>query len=558
MQSLIDILHSNTNGESEDIQDKKNYTVQAAEELTVSSSLTTSQEQQDHSNNKKKVNELNRSLTARQVSMISIAGSIGSGLYLSSGKSLANGGPLSLLLGYSIIGGLVYVTLLSLGEMSTLYPVSGSFCSFARRFGSESLGFAILTNYTFNDMVSVASDLTALGIIIEYWNEHFHYWIAGLIVWGGLLFLNIFHVRFYGEMEYWLAILKVITIVIFFIISIVVNAGHNSMHKYIGFQYWSHGDAPFVDGFKGFVTVFVSAAFSYGGTESLTLTAGEAKNPVRNTPKVIKTVFWRIVIFYVFSMFFIGMNVPYDYPNLSTKTVMTSPFTIVFQQVGAKSAGSFMNAVIMTSLISAGNHALFAGSRLLYTLATDGYFPKIFAYRSKHKVPVVSVFCVWACGGLCFGSSFIGAGTLWSWLQNLVGVSNQLSWLCILITSVRFRQGLKKQGKEDYLKFKNWTYPYGVYFAILLSVIIILIQGWSSFAPWNTSDFFSYYIELFIFPTTYLIWFVIKRDKWVSSEEMDFEADLYVQTEEELLLNHQLDNLHGWPKMRQYISDYFV
>ncbi|GMM34765.1 hypothetical protein DASC09_020900 [Saccharomycopsis crataegensis] len=506
--------------------------------------------------NKGTVHNLNRSLSTRHINMIAIGGTIGSGLFLGTGKSLANGGPVSLLICYLLIGVVVYITLLSLGEMSTLMPISGSFCTYARRFGSESLGFTILANYWFNDAVSVASDLTALQLILSYWTD-FHYWVISLIVWVVLLGLNVFHVRFYGETEYWLALLKIIAILIFFIISIVVNAGHNNLHEYIGFKYWSIGEAPVVDGFKGFAKVFVTASFAYGGTESLTLTAGEAVNPVRNTPKVIKTVFWRILFFYVLTVFFIGMNVPYNYPNLSTGKVITSPFTIVFQMVGAKAAGSFMNAVILTSVISAGNHALYAGSRLLYTLGTDGYLPKFLTKTNRYKAPYVSVIITWFVGGLCFGSSFISAGTLWSWLQSIVGVSNQLSWWTINITALRFRRGLKEQGKVNYLRFKNWTYPWGNYFCVVFITFIVLVQGWSSFAPWDVSSFFQNYIELGVFPLLYLIWWFYKRDSWVKSSEMDFETDRYFETEEELELNERLDDLKGWPKWRHRILEFF-
>lgn len=509
------------------------------------------------SQNEQTVNSLNRSLSTRQINMIAIAGTIGSGLFLGTGKSLAAGGPAALVICYSLIGFVVYVTLLSLGEMSTLMPVAGSFCTFARKFGSESLGFTILVNYWFNDAVSVASDLTALQMILLYWTD-FHYWVVSLIVWVALLSLNVFHVRFYGETEYWLALLKVVTILIFFIVSIVVNAGANNMNEYIGFRYWAQGDAPFVNGFRGFANIFVTASFAYGGTESLTLTAGEAKNPVRNTPKVIRSVFWRILFFYILTTFFIGMNVPYDYPNLATKSVITSPFTIVFLMVGARAGGSFMNAVIFTSLISAGNHALYAGSRLLYTLGTDGYLPKFFTWRNKYKAPYVAVIITWFCGGLCFGSSFISTGTLWSWLQALVGVSNQLSWLCIGVTSLRFRKGLKVQDKEHYLKFKNWTYPYGNYISLVLIVVIILVQGWTSVYPFDVSSFFQNYVELGVFPFCYLVWWVYKRDHWVLASEMDFETDRYFETEEEKLENEHLDSLRGWPKVRQIFTDYFI
>ncbi|QLQ79848.1 hypothetical protein HG537_0C04970 [Torulaspora globosa] len=504
---------------------------------------------------------LNRSLRPRHINMIAVAGVIGTGLYLSTAKSLHIGGPGSLFINYSIMGGVVYLTMLCLGEMSTFMPISGSFCSYAKKFGCESFAFALMCNYWFNDAVSVASDLTAMQIVLDYWNSsqhHFPYWAASLLFWVFLLALNVIHVRIYGEAEYWLAMLKVIAIVIFFILSIVVNVGHNPDHEYIGFKNWTYRDAPFVNGFKGFVSIFVSSSFSYGGTESITLTAGEAFNPVRNTPRIIKTVFWRILIFYVGTMFFIAMNIPYDYPNLSTKSVMTSPFTIVFQMAGSKAAGSFMNAVILTSIISAGNHALFAGSRVLFNMGLEGFFfPSLVTKTNRYRAPYVAVILTWAVGGLCFGASFIGAGTLWTWLQNIVGVSNQIAWLSIAVTSIRFRKGLAKQGKTNQLVFKNWTYPYGPYFLVFFVTLIILVQGWSAFDPWSTSNFFSYYLELFVFPACWLIWWIYKRDRFVKPEDMDFVTDKYVQSPEELELNERLDNLRGYSKYRQILGDYF-
>lgn len=154
-----------------------------------------------------------------------------------------------------------------------------------------------------------------------------------------------------------------------------------------------------------------------GGTESITITAGETKDPARNIPKVIKNVFWRILLFYIISILLIGLNVPYTYPDLDSKETSTSPFTLVFQMTGAHAAGSVMNAVILTSVLSAGNHALFAGARLLYTLAIEHHAPAVFGKVHKNGVPWVAVIATAVIAGLCFGSSFIGAGQLWTWLQ---------------------------------------------------------------------------------------------------------------------------------------------
>ena len=156
---------------------------------------------------------------------------------------------------------------------------------------------------------------------------------------------------------------------------------------------------------------------SDGGTESIAITAGETKDPARTLPKVVRNVFWRILLLYILSVLLIGLNVPYNYDNLKTGTSLTSPFTIVFKMAGANAAGSVINAVIMTSVLSAGNHALFAGTRLLYTLAVEHHAPWIFGILNRNRVPWVAVLATAAISGLCFGSSYIGAGQLWSWLQ---------------------------------------------------------------------------------------------------------------------------------------------
>ena len=134
-------------------------------------------------------------------------------------------------------------------------------------------------------------------------------------------------------------------------------------------------------------------------------------------PRVVRNVFFRILIFYIISVLLIGLNVPYDYPNLSTKSSKTSPFTIVFAEAGSNVAGSFINAVIVTSVISAGNHALFAGTRLMYTLAVSGHAPKVLGKLTRNQVPWVATVVTGLIAGLCFGASFIGAGQLWTWLQ---------------------------------------------------------------------------------------------------------------------------------------------
>lgn len=535
------------------VSDKFKYDLEAnsVESVTASSIEDPSSDEVAAKNG-----ELSRSLTTRQISMIAIAGVIGTGLFLGSGKALAEAGPASLLITYAIIGALVYLTMLALGEMNTYMPVAGSFCTFGSRFVDPALGFTLTWNYWFNDAVSTASDLTALQLVFKYWTD-WHPWAIALLFWFFLLSLNIVSVKVYGEFEYWLALLKVVSILIFIILGIVVNCGANTSHQYLGFHYWHIEDAPFVRGFRGFASVFVTASFAYGGTESIGITAGESKNPHKTMPRVVRTVFYRILFFYLLTMLIVGINVPWNYPGLSNKSSATSPFTIVFGMAGSKAGGSFINAVVVTSIISAGNHALFAGSRLMYTLAKNGHAPKFLAWLTPNKVPWTALLLTWGISGLCFGASYIGAGELWSWLQNLVGVSNQLSWLCIGFTAIRFRKGLEKQNKVDDLKFKNWTHPWGPWVVVIGSTFIVFVQGWTSFSPWDTSTFFSYYIELIVFPIMFVAWKLFKKTKFIQADNMDLDSDVYVDTKDDIEENEYEASLKGWRKALNVLKSYF-
>ncbi|OJJ94664.1 hypothetical protein ASPACDRAFT_37520 [Aspergillus aculeatus ATCC 16872] len=470
--------------------------------------------------------QLARKLTPRQVQMISIGGTVGTGLYLGTGRALATGGPASMLLAYSVCGGLVFLTMLSLGEMVAFMPVAGSFCTYAGQFVDDAFGFALTWNYWANDAISTASDLVALQVLLAYWAEHFPGWGLSLICLALVIGLNLCSVRIFGEAEYWLSLLKVMTIIVFIIVGIVVNCGVNPQHAYLGAKYFYMGDAPFVGGIGGFASVFVTASFAYGGTENVAVTAGETRNPSQTYPRVIRNVFWRILLFYIVSIVIISLDVPYNHAGLSSESTATSPFTLVFASAGSTIASSFINSVIMTSALSAANHALFAGSRLLYTLALSGHLPGFLRTSmtriNRFHVPWVAVVVTAIVSTLCFGASKLGAGQLWSWLQNLVGVSNQLSWTAICLTSLRFRAAVRRQNVEHLLPFRNVTYPWGPAVAVVGNLFLVLVQGWSCFSPkFDGVQFVAYYLEIPVMLVLFVGWKIYRRTRLVSLEEMD-------------------------------------
>ncbi|KDR75290.1 hypothetical protein GALMADRAFT_69558 [Galerina marginata CBS 339.88] len=487
-----------------------------------------SQSNDDHHASNRHIG-LQRGLSARQVQMIAIAGTIGTGLFLGTGRSLAQGGPASMLICYTIVGFIVYVTLLLLGEMATQYPVAGSFNAYTTRFFSPAYGFALAWNYWFNDAVSVASDLTAAQLVLQFWAVE-NAWIVSVIFWVFLVGVNALHVGGYGELEYWLSSLKVVTVVVFIVIGMLVNVGLNPEHKFIGLTNWKIPGAPFVGGFGGFARVFVTASFAFGGTESLGITAGETKNPSKNMPRIVNLVFWRIMIFYILTVIIIGLNVPWDYPNLSNRSTTTSPFTIVFVSAGSSVAASFMNTVILTSVLSAGNHALFAGTRVLYGLSVTSprQAPKIFSWTTSSGTPIPALLATSSVSALCFTTSFIGSGELWGWLQNIVGVSNQIAWLSIGLSSWRFRKAWVRQGRPlKELKYQaSWTWPWGPPFVVCIFLSSNPVQGWSSVLPvFSAVDFISFYIELPIIMVMFVAWMLFQRSRQQPVENIDSSSD---------------------------------
>ncbi|KAG8690036.1 hypothetical protein FRC09_012166, partial [Ceratobasidium sp. 395] len=353
---------------------------------------------------------VHRRLKARHLAMIALGGTIGTGLFVGSGGALAKGGPVGALLGYFIMGIVVYAVMIALGEMATLFPVSGGFVHYASRFIDPAVGFALGINYWYCYGIALPVELTAAAIVIQYWNTSINVaaWIT--IQYVLVLIINFLGVRWYGEFEFWFSAIKITTIVGLIILGIAIDCGAGPASTgYIGFRYWKdpgpfnqiaiHHGADVIPGawgrFLAFWGVFIQAAFSFIGTEIIAITVGEAENPQRNVPKAIRRVFWRILIFYVIGIFIIGLLVPYNSEQLlnnSGNNASASPFVIAIKTAGIKGLPSVINAVILISAWSAGNSDLYASSRTLYALALAGQAPAFLKKCTKGGLPVWSVF----------------------------------------------------------------------------------------------------------------------------------------------------------------------
>lgn len=474
---------------------------------------------------------LKRDLKARHLSMIAIGGSIGTGLFVASGATISQAGPGGALLSYLIIGFMVYFLMTSLGELASYLPVSGTFSTYGSRYVDEAFGFAIGWNYWYNWAITVAVDLVAAQLILSYWlgpMSSLESCLWSALFLGIIFALNYISVKGFGEAEFWFAMIKVIAVVCFIVIGVLMIFGIlRGTGAPVGWQNWSVGDAPFAGGFASMIGVAMIVGFSFQGTELIGIAAGESADPEKNIPKAMRQVFWRILLFYVLAIFVISMIIPYTDPRLlnENEDISVSPFTLVFQNAGLLSAAVIMNAVILTSVLSAGNSGLYASTRMLYALALEGKAPKIFAKLSHSGVPRNALYITTIIAMLCFLTSLFKNQVVYLWLLNLSGMTGFIAWLGIAISHYRFRKGMMAQGLDlGILPYRASCFPFGPVFAFVLCMIITLGQNYEAFMhdtiDWN--GVIATYIGIPLFLIIMFGYKIVKKTKWVKYEEMDF------------------------------------
>ncbi|MFC4778593.1 amino acid permease [Paenibacillus sp. GCM10023252] len=459
--------------------------------------------------------------------MIAIGGSIGTGLFLASGGAIHSAGPGGALIGYLAIGIMVYFLMTSLGEMAAKMPVSGSFSTYASRFVDPSLGFALGWNYWYNWAITIAAELVAATLLIKFWLPD-----SPSILWSALflllmLGLNLLSVKGYGESEFWFSMIKVITVIVFLGVGLLMIMGVFTGDA-VGFQNFTIDGGPIHGGFWAVLGVFMAAGFSFQGTELVGIAAGESENPQKTVPQAIKQVFWRILLFYILAILVIGLLIPYTNENLASDSILMSPFTLVFEKAGLAFAASVMNAVILTSVLSAGNSGMYASTRMLWVLAKEGKAPKLFAKLNKRGVPIHALMLTAAIGMLAFFASLYGDGQVYIWLLSASGMTGFIAWLGIAISHYRFRKAYMIQGNAlSDLPYRAKWYPFGPIFAIIVCLIVIVGQGYGIFTAdsLNWESLIATYLGVPVFLVIWLGYKITKRTKVVDLKDCKFEEE---------------------------------
>ncbi|KYC74118.1 hypothetical protein B4096_0561 [Heyndrickxia coagulans] len=403
----------------------------------------------------------------RHITMISIGGVIGAGLFMGSGAVIHSAGP-GAVISYALAGLLVIFVMRMLGEMASVNPTSGSFSTYAREAIGPWAGYTIGWLYWFFWVIVIAIEATAGAANIQYWFPEMPSWLLSLILTVLLTLTNVYSVKSYGEFEYWFSIIKVATIVLFLLLGLSVIFGIVPGVQSPGLSNLTGNGGFMPNGFGSVLLGITVVIFSFMGTEIVAVAAGESSEPERAVRTATNSVIWRILIFYVGSIAIVATLLPWNSAN-----ILKSPFVAVLEHVGIPAAAQIMNFIVLTAVLSCLNSGLYTNSRMLYGMAKAGDAPKIFLKLNKNGVPVYAVLCgtVFAYVGVIF--NYISPDKVFLFLVNSSGGIALLVYLVIAFSHLRMRRTVEKTN-PDALKVKMWLYPYLTYVTIL-GIVAVLV-----------------------------------------------------------------------------------
>jgi amino acid transporter, AAT family len=422
----------------------------------------------------KNSNQLQRGLEERHITLMSLGAAIGVGLFLGSATAIKLAGP-GIILGYAFAGMIMFFIMRALGEMAIQKPVAGSFSQYARDYLGALPGFLTGWNYWFLWVVTCMAEITAAGIYMEYWFPEVPRWIwalSALVIMASVNFLN---VKAYGELEFWFALIKIVTI-IFMIVSgigmIVFGIGNGGIATGISNLWENGGILP--NGITGVLMSLQMVMFAFLGIEMIGITAGEVKNPEKTLSKAIDSVFWRILIFYVGALFVI-MSI-YPWTEIGAEG---SPFVLTFDRLGIPAAAGIINFVVLTAALSSCNGGIFSTARMLFNLAENDEAPKGFGKLNKNGVPSTAVLVT--AGALLVGVvlNYLVPAKVFTWVTAISTFGAIWTWSMILLSQIKYRKGLNPNQVKG-LKYKMPLFPFTSYVSL---AFLLLVVGLMAFFP---------------------------------------------------------------------------
>ncbi|KAK1992967.1 amino acid permease [Colletotrichum falcatum] len=512
--------------------------------------------------------ELDRSMKPRHLQMIAIGGSIGAGFFVGSGSALTKGGPGSLLICFLIAGVMIFNVVYALGELAVLYPVSGGFYTYSIRFLDPSWGFAMGWNYVFQWVIVLPLELTVASFTVQYWNKDISVAVWITVFWVFIIIINIFGTLGFAEEEFFSSAFKLVATVIFMVVALILICGGGpeggKYDEYWGNRLWSDPGA-FQNGFRGFCSVFVTAAFAFSGTELVGLAAAESNNPAKALPGAIKQVFWRITLFYILGLTFVGLLVSSTDERLLNSANPyadgVSPFVLAPLDAHLYGYDSFMNVVILVSVVSIGVSCVYGGSRTLTALAQQGYAPKIFAYIDRSGRPLPSVALNLAFGGLAYVRMASSGGVVFDWLLSLSGLAALFTWGSIVAAHIRFRAAWKAQGHTlDELPFRAIGGVAGSWLGLILVAICLIAQLFVAICPpgggfASAEQFFIAYLAAPVVLFFWLCGYLWKRQGFLKLSQIDLDTGRREVDWDEI--HAYRAKVASWPKWRRILNTIF-
>lgn len=485
-------------------------------------------------------NRLKATLEQRHIQMLALIGVFGTGIFLSSGSILATTGPAGMFIAFGIVATIVGLNQMALAEVASLMPVSSATVRHLEQFVDPAWGFAYGWISVWGSIMP--GEISAAAVIVSYWTDISQAaWISIIIF--VIIATNSYTVRFYGEVEFVFAMIKILLLAGLIIVSIVITSGGGPDHKSIGFQYWRN-PGPFKEyvttgslgKFVGFWKTLSGVVYSFGGVQSVPSLAAEVKNPRRTVFTACKRIFYRVSILMMITVLCLTLIVSSDDPNIanSTGNAKSSPFVVAIKNANIKVLPHIINAAVLTSAFSAANLSLVSGSRTLFALAVKHQAPRIFLKTNKRGLPWVGLTFVAIFMPLAYMNVSNDAANVFNWFQSLTSANLLLGWILISVNHIHLTRAMKAQGiSRERLPHK---FKFGVQAAWasgIASLILLLTGGFKNFihGEFLISSFFSSY---FIIPLSwglFFFWKFFKKTRYLGPTEVDL-ASLFKDAEE--------------------------
>ena len=411
---------------------------------------------------------LHRGLKNRHIQLIALGGAVGTGLFLGSASVIKSAGT-AVILGYAIAGFIAFLIMRQLGEMVVEEPVAGSFSHFAYKYWGNFAGFASGWNYWVLYVLVAMAELSAVGKYIQFWYPEFPTWASAAIFFVVINAINLTNVKVFGEMEFWFAIIKVVAVIGMILFGGWLLFSGNAGPQASVTNLWSQGGF-LPHGMTGLVMMMAIIMFSFGGLELVGITAAEADNPQESIPKATNQVLWRILIFYIGSLAVLLSLMPW-----TRVTEETSPFVLIFHELGDAFVANALNVVILTAALSVYNSCVYCNSRMLFGLAQQGNAPKALLNVDKRGVPVATILVSAVATALCVLINYLMPGEAFGLLMSLVVSALVINWAMISLAHMKFRKKKDQQGVTT--RFRAVLYPFGNYLCLAFMAAVLVIMA---------------------------------------------------------------------------------